>query len=218
MIGSLECLTREGSNQDLHAVILHGFGADASDLFPLADYLDPEGEWSFTFPNAPLEVPIGGMFTGRGWFPISLRDLGQGVDFTKVLPPGLDSSADLIKDLIFHLNAPTLVLGGFSQGAMIGTEVALQDPQSVHVLVIWSGSLLDEPGWKKHASALKGKRVLQSHGTNDPVIPYRAGQRLNELLKSAGSEIEMISFAGGHEIPMPVLAKSQSFFKSVRNA
>ena len=214
-VGQLSCLKREGDRPGYNVVLLHGFGADAGDLFPLADFLDPDGNWTFYVPDAPLEVPIGPQWMGRGWFPISLRDLDAGVDFTQVRPPGLDKSAAAVSDLIFHLNSEKLVLGGFSQGAMISTEVALNQPEDIGGLILLSGALLDESGWKKKAAGLKGKKILQSHGQADAVIPFAASQRLSELLKGGGAELEWIPFGGGHEIPMPVLQRAKKFLESL---
>lgn len=214
-IGSLECLIRPGENEDDAVLLLHGFGANAQDLFPLADYLDPEQNWSFYVPNAPIEVPIGPGFTGLGWFPISLRDLETGVDFTQVRPPGIDKSREAISQLIFELNPKRLVLGGFSQGAMMATEVALDQPDGIEALVLYSGVLLDEPGWKKKASGMSGKTLLQSHGSSDPVLPLSAGRKLFEMLQGGGMEGEFLSFPGGHEIPPSVLKKTAALLKKL---
>ncbi len=211
-VGQLSCLKRPGENPGHNFILLHGFGADASDLYPLANFLDPEENWTFYVPDAPLEVPIGPQWTGRGWFPISLRDLDAGVDFTQVRPPGLDASTAAVSDMIFHLNSTKLVLGGFSQGAMVATEIALTQPEDVHGLILLSGALLDEKGWRAKAPALKGKKILQSHGQADQVIPFSTSQRLSDLLKGGGADLEWIPFGGGHEIPMPVLQRAKSFF------
>jgi phospholipase/carboxylesterase len=198
-----------------HVILLHGFGADAADLFPLADALDPDEQWNFMFPDAPLEVPIGPMWTGRGWFPISVRDLESGVDFTQVRPPGLNEATALISELVFNLNAEKLVLGGFSQGAMVSTNVAIENPTDVRGLVLLSGALLDEQMWRNRAPALKGLKFIQSHGTSDPVIPFSAAQRLYDLLKGAGLEGQFVSFSGGHEIPVPVVKKTADYLKTI---
>lgn len=213
-VGQLKCLKREGELSNYVTVLLHGFGADASDLAPLADFLDPEGKWTFYFPEAPLEVPIGPGWTGRGWFPIALRDLEAGVDFTQIRPPGLDMSRKLVSELLFHINAEKLILGGFSQGAMVATDLAMHEPESVAGLIIYSGVLLDQPNWTVKAKALKGKKFIQSHGSADQVLPYGAGQKLFELLKSNGAEGSMIGFPGGHEIPPAILKKTQEFLNS----
>jgi phospholipase/carboxylesterase len=214
-IGKLDCIVREGEDPKNCVVLLHGFGAEFTDLAPLADVLDPDGQWTFYFPNAPLEVPIGPGYTGRGWFPISLRDLEVGVDFTKIRPPGLDQSREMVSQLIFELNPQKLVLGGFSQGAMIATEVALTQPEDIAALILFSGTMLDEEGWTKKAKGLAGKPVLQSHGSADQVLPIVAAQKLSQVLQSAGAKIEFVGFPGGHEIPRPVVAKASSLLRGL---
>jgi len=215
-IGKLKCLVREGEDEKRVVVLLHGFGADPGDLFPLADFLDPDENYTFVFPEAPLEVPIGPMMSGRGWFPLSVRELeGGGIDFTKVRPPHMDASVQLVSDLVFHLNADRLVLGGFSQGAMIATEVAMNDAESVHGLVLYSGTLLDEVNWTKKAVALKGKKMIVSHGVHDPVLPFAYSQRLYDMLKASGADGSFVSFPGGHEIPLPVLQKTKAMLAEI---
>jgi phospholipase/carboxylesterase len=214
-VGQLDCIVREGEDPSKVVVMLHGFGADNSDLAPLADVLDPENEWTFYFPNAPVEVPIGPAWTGRGWFPISLRELETGIDFTKIRPPGLDLSRKLVSELIFHVNPKKLVIGGFSQGAMVATDFALEQPEDVHGLLLYSGVLLDQDNWTKRAAALKGKKFIQSHGERDQVIPISGARKLYDILKGAGADGSFISFGGAHEIPMNVLQKSALFLKQI---
>lgn len=214
-LGSLSCLVRPGEDSEKHVVLLHGFGADASDLFPLADILDPETKWNFIVPDAPLEIPVGPSWTGRAWFPISLRELEVGVDFTQIRPPGLEVAVSVVDELLFHLDSKKLVLGGFSQGAMVATEIAMSQPESIAGLILYSGVLLDEPGWKKKAAGLKGKPILQSHGMQDPVLPAAAAQKLHELLKGAGAEISFNGFNGQHEIPNVVLNRTREFLSKL---
>lgn len=213
--GKLEFRHRAGDNDRHNVILLHGFGADSSDLYSLADMLDPEGLWNFYFPQAHLEVPIGPGWTGRGWFPISIRDLEAGVDFTKVRPPGMDEAISKVYDLIFDLNSEKLILGGFSQGAMVATEVAMRNPGDVQGLVLLSGCMIDQDNWTKMSSSLAGKPYIQSHGQRDQVIPIAAGQKLNDMLKNAGAEGSFITFGGAHEIPAPVLQKTKQFIESI---
>ena len=210
-IGKLNCLRRPGEDDSRTVVLLHGFGADASDLFPLADFLDPDERWNFVFPEAPLEVPLGPMMTGRGWFPISVREMEGKIDFSQARPPHMDASCDLIFDMLFHINAEKCILGGFSQGAMIAVEVALNNPEDIAGLILLSGTLLDEKNWMQKAPLLKGKPFLQSHGMKDPVLPFALAQRLFKLLQDAGLEGGFVPFAGGHEIPLAVLQKTKEF-------
>jgi phospholipase/carboxylesterase len=214
-IGQLECLIRPGEDPTRAVILLHGFGADASDLFPLADVLDPEENWSFYFPEGPLEVPIGPMMSGRGWFPISVRELDAGVDFTNRRPPKMDEASAAVYDLIFNLNVPNLILGGFSQGAMVAVEVALNNATDVAGLVLLSGSLLDSVNWASKAEVLKGKPYFQSHGMQDQVLPFTVGQKLNDLLVKGGAQGGFLPFMGGHEIPKLALQKAKEFLSSL---
>jgi phospholipase/carboxylesterase len=214
-IGQLHCIKREGEDPSKVVVMLHGFGADAGDLAPLSDVLDPAGEWTFCFPNAPVEVPIGPMMTGRGWFPISLRELEAGIDFTKIRPPGLDLSRKLVAELIFELNPRKLVVGGFSQGAMVATDFAMHDPGDVAGMLLYSGVLLDQDNWTKRSAGLKGKKFIQSHGERDQVIPINGARKLFDILKAGGVDGSFISFPGAHEIPLNVLQKSALFLKEI---
>lgn len=214
-IGQLNCLVRPGENEKNAVVLMHGFGADNTDLFPLADVLDPNGEWSFYFPNAPYEVPVSPMWTGRGWFPLSIRDLEEGLDFTKIRPTGMNESAQTVSDFLFHLEPKKLVLGGFSQGAMIAADVALSQPEDIAGLVLYSPTLLDEANWTKKAANLKGKKILLSHGQQDMVLPFSRTQQLYELFRKAEADCQLISFGGGHEIPMPVLQKTKELLSKV---
>jgi phospholipase/carboxylesterase len=214
-IGQLDCIKREGDDPSKVVVMLHGFGADMGDLAPLADVLDPSGDWTFYFPNAPIEVPIGPAWTGRGWFPISLRELEAGIDFTKIRPPGLDLSRKLVEELVFNINPKKLVIGGFSQGAMVATDFTLQQPDEVAALLIYSGVLLDEEAWTKRAVGLKGKKFLQSHGERDQVIPISGARRLYDILKSAGADGPFVSFGGAHEIPANVIQKTALLLQQI---
>ncbi len=214
-IGSLNCLVRQGENAKHSVVLLHGFGADHADLFPLADLLDPRGEWNFYFPNAPHEVPVGPMWSGRGWFPISVRDLESGIDFSEVRPPGLDESAAMVSDLLFHLESEKLVLGGFSQGAMVASEVAMTQAQDLDGLILYSPTLLDSKNWSVKAQNLTGKKILMSHGHQDSVLPFAGAQKLCDLFKNAGANCQMIAFSGAHEIPSLVLQKTRAFLETL---
>lgn len=213
-VGKLQVLKVQGEQDDKAVVVLHGFGADASDLFPLHSVLDPDGQYNWYFPEAPLEVPIGPGFFGRAWFPISLRELETGLDFTNIRPPGMDSSSKLLLEMLKQVPEEQVVLGGFSQGAMLATEVALKHPELVKGLLIMSGTLLDEAEWTKLAVNAKGLKFLSSHGQRDPVLPYSGGQKLYEMFRKTGLEGKHIAFPGGHEIPQQVIAKAGEFIKS----
>ncbi|MEO1132608.1 MAG: hypothetical protein AAFX40_07875, partial [Cyanobacteria bacterium J06639_1] len=94
-------------------VLMHGWGANAFDLMPLARELDLPS-CDFGFPNAPLPHPQ--IPDGRAWY-----DLENGA--------GLAESAALLQDYLLKLPEQTgvplsrTVLGGFSQGGAMTLRV-----------------------------------------------------------------------------------------------
>ena len=94
-----------------------------------------------------------------------------------------------------------LVLGGFSQGAMLALDTSLRgDVPPPELLFQFSGSLVCRPDWKAAMPRLSGTPVFQSHGKIDPVLPYVGAQALCALFTEAGITVDFHSFMGPHTI------------------
>ncbi|MBY0517040.1 MAG: dienelactone hydrolase family protein [Bacteriovoracaceae bacterium] len=208
-----------GSSQDA-IILLHGYGADMNDLAPLHRYLDPEGKWHWYFPNGPVRVPFGGMWEGRAWFPIDMEELDRAMRenrpraFADKKPAEFTSSLELMKLEVSELQKKhkKVVIGGFSQGAMMATHLAAQlTPQA---LVILSGTLLDKEGLLS-AKSTAAVPFFQSHGDQDPLLSLSQAKDLNALLKEKGWDGIWAPFRGGHEIPEKVLMTLSSFLHQV---
>ncbi|MFW5815118.1 MAG: alpha/beta hydrolase [Spirochaetota bacterium] len=52
--------------------------------------------------------------------------------------------------------------------------------------------------------------VLQSHGSEDPVLPFDQAERLGSLFSGAGADHRFLRFAGGHAVPREVIRKARS--------
>jgi phospholipase/carboxylesterase len=57
--------------------------------------------------------------------------------------------------------------------------------------------------------------VFQSHGTQDPLLPFVMAERLRDELMKAGLSVEWRSFRGGHEIPEPIVHQMSAFMTKV---
>ena len=64
-----------------------------------------------------------------------------------------------------------------------------------------------EDQWSKLAAQRQGTPVLQSHGRNDPLLPFDAAIWLRDVLVAAGMDVDFHEFAGDHTIPLEVLEK-----------
>ncbi len=214
-LGSLEALIVDGAPDGPCVVLCHGFGANAYDLAPLAENVKSRPGTTWVFPQAPLEFPIGPGMKGRAWFPLVAEELarliasGQKVTFSEVIPPGLAPAREKLAALVSALGRPPekVTLGGFSQGAMMATDLFLTANDPFAGLAILSGTLIAQSEWRAKAPARKGSQFLQSHGTFDPVLPFDNARRLESLLREGGLTGEFVTFSGGHEIPPGVLKK-----------
>ncbi len=223
-IGPLECIDIDDANQPAGKVLilLHGYGASCEDLASLANMIRVPG-LRMIFPNGPQEVEIGPHMTGRAWFPISISDLertnstGAPPSFETTTPPGSKKAREAVTEMMARLGIPAsqIVIGGFSQGAMLATDVSLQMHEQVGGLVILSGALVNKDIWAQKLEQHKGLQFFQSHGEQDPVLPVNSARNLNQLLLKSGAKGQMLSFRGGHEIPLEVISRLQSFISQI---
>ena len=98
-----------------------------------------------------------------------------------------------------------IVLGGFSQGAMLSCDVALRSDRPLAGLALLSTTLLCRQIWEPRMAQRKGLPVLQTHGSRDELLPFEAAVALRDLLRTAGCEVDWVEFNGGHEVPASVL-------------
>ncbi len=214
----------------LAVVLCHGFGAPGDDLVPLGESLAAAPGLSkvrFYFPEGPLSLggPYGG---GRAWWmipPERLLAMQRGrLDpslWRKEKPDGLAPARKALQTFVDRVQRETglpfskLVLGGFSQGAMVTCDLALRLEEPPAALLQWSGTLLCEDEWKARAQKRKGLRVLQSHGREDPILPFENAEALRDLLTQAGLSVDFLPFSGGHTIPPGALAKAAALMGSL---
>jgi phospholipase/carboxylesterase len=205
-------------------VLLHGFGAPGDDLVALAHELDAPAR--FVFPAAPLE--LGGLYgDSRAWWLLDLARLeaelrsGRPRDRRDEIPDGLVEARAHVMRLLDQLQArfaiadDQLVLGGFSQGAMLSLDVALHRAGPPAGLIQMSGTLIAEAAWQPRMHALAGVPVVMSHGRNDQLLPFAIAEVLRDRLTAAGARVDWHPFLGGHEIPSTVLAAVTAFLSAV---
>jgi phospholipase/carboxylesterase len=219
---------REGGGDGPVLVLMHGFGAPATDLVALFRAIQVPPEVRFVFPAAPLllDAISPDEVAARAWWMIDVARLqasilrGDGVDMARETPPGLATARAAVREMLTaleqELSAPPerVVLGGFSQGAMLATDVALRAEQAPAGLVILSGAPICSDEWKELAPKRAGLPVLQSHGRSDPILPYQGAEWLRDLLQGSRLPVEFVPFNGGHGIPSGVLERLGPFVVS----
>src|SRR3954470_12491967 len=159
-LGGLQCVVAQATQDPprLLAVLCHGFGATGEDLVSFAPelvHLRPELEpVRFVFPAAPISLGWTGMGEGLAWWPIDFEKMeaarGGGAPALQRLhertPGGLPQARRMLREALdvacrqANLPLSRAVLGGFSQGSMVSTDVALRLEEAPAGLCILSGT------------------------------------------------------------------------------
>lgn len=232
--GRLKCAQYDIGRQPKTLVVaLHGYGAPGDDLVPLLEswvhFLGTQVDGvRFVFPAALHSLSELGIPGGRAWWPINMQrlmDLVEAGDFLELCvhePPGIDEArAALTESLDLMLkaldtDANHLILGGFSQGAMLSMDTALRGLETPPAgLFLFSGMLICQQAWQSNLSRLVHTKVVQSHGSLDPILPFAAAEQLHALLKVAGVPTEFVPFQGGHTLTLEALEASARVISDV---
>jgi phospholipase/carboxylesterase len=223
-LGHLDAVILSASQpavEPLWVVLLHGFGAPATDLVGLTTALELPGV-EFVYPGG-LHA-LGGPFgSGRAWWPIDFEALDRAkhrrdvAGLERARPPGLDEARAALAEALTVLEQEhgmdprRLVLGGFSQGAMLACDFALRSELPLAGLVLLSGMPIALDEWRLLLPKRRGLPVFQSHSPDDVVLPFELAERLGGALSEAGLEHQFVAFRGGHGIPLPVTEGLRAF-------
>jgi len=207
-------------------ILLHGFGAPGDDLVPLADVIRVPTGTRWLFPEGLLSLNMG-FGDSRAWWMIDMgrleadRAAGRIRDLSAEVPPGLPQARQTLETFfttlprVMSADYKQMVIGGFSQGAMLSCDLVMRSAFPFAGLIQLSGSLLAKQDWRPSVGKRSGLPAFQSHGTQDPILPYVMAERLRDALTLAGLSVEWHSFRGGHEIPDPILNRLSEFITKV---
>lgn len=185
-------------------VLLHGRGADETDLLGLSRHLP--ATWTVVAPRAPFSATPWGYGPGWAWY----RYLGE----DRPEPESYEQSLRAVSELIgalpvkYGFDADRLVLGGFSQGGTISLGFSLAtaaghlgvDAPRVRRVVNLSGFLADHPLVEAKPDTVAGTRIFWGHGTADPAIPFELAVRGRAALVAAGADVRAHDYPAGHWI------------------
>jgi phospholipase/carboxylesterase len=204
-------------------VLLHGFGAPGNDLVSLSSALDAPLRTRFVFPEGSIDM--GNRYSGgRAWWRLDLegrlrrQERGEGQDIAEV-PEGLPTARARVDALLAGVEAELhpargkIVLGGFSQGAMLALDVALHSTRALAGLVLMSATHIAAEQWAPRFERRRGLPVFMSHGREDPLLPFSVADGLRETLMAQGIAVEWVPFRGGHGIPQTVVDALSAFLR-----
>ena len=205
----LELVTVEPMQKATHSVIwLHGLGADGHDFEAIVPELNLPKQVSirFIFPHAPVQaVTINMGMKMRAWYDIKrIDDIKRDVDCQ-----GIEASlCELDKIIQVEINQgiepENIIIIGFSQGGAIATLAGLTMNYHFAGIVLLSTYL---PDWDYFSPKLVKSNAdtvfFIGHGSQDPVVPFVAGELLNSTLQQEGFITEFHAYSMEHSLCMP---------------
>jgi phospholipase/carboxylesterase len=204
--GQVTSVLREPETTPAGALVLtHGRGADADDLEPLLDHLDPDRRLLGIFPRGPLFLPPG----GRHWYIV--RQVGSPDPGTFL--PTFEELAAHIDSILAERAIPwaQAAVGGFSQGAVMSYALALGAGRPRPAAVVaFSGFIPSVEGFDLALADRAGLPVSISHGSLDPVISVTFGRDARDRLTAAGLAVRYREDAVGHTISPGALAQARA--------
>jgi len=173
-------------------VLLHGWGADADDLLDLGAEL-VDGSVQLVALRAPWPHPAG---VGRQWYDLQTPGWPE-------LAEAREALGQRLQRLAATVPLERTALLGFSQGAAMALDVASTGQLPLAALIACSG--YPHPDWRPAPLNPGPRRVLLTHGSDDPVVPYAASEEIERLLRQAGlssdsQRLRRLRFQGGHGI------------------
>jgi phospholipase/carboxylesterase len=207
---SLEYRLRTAAGDPDGALVLfHGRGADENDLYPLLDFLDPEGRLVAATPRGPLSLPPG----GAHWYIV--REIG--FPDRETFEASYRLAGEFLAAFAEETGVPSerTVLGGFSQGAVMTYALSLGRgrPRPAGLIAL-SGFIPTVEGFELDLSPPLPP-VAIGHGTYDPVISVEWSRRAKAQLEEAGAEVLYREYPLPHAVDPRYLSELASWVPGV---
>lgn len=186
-------------------VLLHGRGATAESMLPLADAVGAE-DFAVLAPQAH----------GYQWY------LQRFTAPKKQNEPSLSSALKTVEKLLKQINKagiPTerVVIGGFSQGACLASEFAAQHPTRYGGLLVFSGGLIGEAvSAEAYDGSLAGTPAFLGCSDVDPHIPLERVQETTRILEALEADVTEKIYPGmAHTVSEDELEQARKITASV---
>ncbi|HKK44743.1 MAG TPA: alpha/beta fold hydrolase [Balneolaceae bacterium] len=189
-------------------VMVHGRGATAKSMFPLADEL-AQPDFHFRAPQAHNHT----------WYPYSFlapKEQNQ---------PGISSGIQMLHDVLQDIAAAgipreKIMLLGFSQGACLATEFAARHPRRLGGIVAFSGGLIgpdiDE---SDYTGSMDQAPVFLGCSDVDPHIPKERVDKTEEIFSKLNANVTKQIYKGmGHTINEDEIKATRRIMADVLNS
>jgi len=111
-----------------------------------------------------------------------------------------------------------IVVVGFSQGACLAVEYALQHPERCGAIIVFTGALIGPPEmeWPGSATRLKGMRVLLTGSDADDWISEEQTRHTARVLAQLGADVRLRVYHGRpHIVSEEEMEEARTFLRSL---
>jgi predicted esterase len=131
--------------------------------------------------------------------PRFFRRLAEGVFDLEDLKKRTHELADFVVSAAAHykIDIKHMIAVGYSNGANIAASTLLLRPETFAAAILFRAMVPFVPDTQADLSSV---RVLIGAGSSDPIVPASETKQLAELLRSAGADVTIRFFEGGHQL------------------
>jgi predicted esterase len=186
-------------------ILVHGRNAEPRNILELVPLLN-RSDLAFLAPAA----------AGRTWYPQS---------FLAPRPqnePGISSGLSVLHGLVEELAAAGIppervVLLGFSQGACLSSQYAVEHPGRYGGLILFSGGLIGEPGTRWDLSgSFDGTPVFLGCSDVDSHVPAERVRESAAVFERMGAQVDLRLYPGmGHLVCEDEIRAAQAILDGI---
>lgn len=194
-------------------ILLHGYGSNEKDLFSFADYLDDR--LLIISARAPLSMGQ----DRHKWYTIDLSTKPYPINFSEA-----EDSRKLLTQFIeqmvdkYGVDEEQVIVGGFSQGAIMSFSLAMTAPEKLKGIVALSGRMLEEvKPLMVEKEKISPVKIFISHGKNDQVLTHDYALQSKAFFENLGCEVEFKSYNTAHTISQENFNDFRSWLTKIVN-
>jgi len=219
-MAGLDCVVIANAKYPKYAIVLlHSYEKNKHDLAQvgrryLNDHMQGR-EVMIVSPTGPDK-----MGKGAGWGPRPGMNEPPNVR-ESTATYAFKRSSELVRKLFASIHKlhgikySNIIVGGFSQGAQVALDAALNFESDVSVAMLWSTTVINGEAWRKLLPQKRNIKVFVAQGKDDGKVEAETMERVRDLIKDNGNPLVYYKFPGGHAITGDVIRESGKFVLSV---
>lgn len=209
-----------GDNPSFMVILLHGLGADASDLVFLGEHLKHSKlAVRMIYVNAPRKpiVAFGGQVT-RAWFSLNILDWEAPITDAAGLYSSCDRIAKIVGDAVDQgISSKNIFLGGFSQGGFVALITEMTFNLQIGGVFALSSFMRKQdlpPGVEKVSTPL-----FVAEGMSDITVPESVRLETKNVMEGlTENNLTYKKYDAGHQIVQEEILDLRSWMHRIMDA